>query len=109
MPQLQIPNWVKERQKQQIAQKADRSIFFKFPEGETEIEVDVSTPPIQVEKFNKTRFQYQITVNKEVKTLEVGTQLDTMIITALMKGLNPMVVVRVGTGIKSQYSIKGLN
>ena len=109
MPQLQIPDWVKKRQLEQIQEKEDGSKFYKFSEGETEIEVDISTPPKTVEKFDKTRYQYQIKVKGETKTLEVGTQLDTLIISALMKNINPMVVVRVGKGIKTQYDVKGIH
>lgn len=109
MPELQIPNWVKEKQAQQEKQAQERSLFFKFPEGETEITVDTTMPPKEVNKFGKNRYQYKITVNNEIKTLEVGSMLDTLIIKALMANVNPMIVVRVGKGIKSSYSIKGLD
>jgi hypothetical protein len=71
--------------------------------------VDISAPPLEVDKFQKKRYQYKIKVNNEIKILEVGIQLDTLIISALMKDMNPMTVIRSGKGIKTQYSIKGLD
>lgn len=108
-PQIEMPSWVKDRQEKLEKEKEDRSQFFKFPKGETVIEVDTNTAPVELEKFSgKRRTQYKIKVNNEVKTLEVGVQLDTLIINALMQNLNPMTVIRIGDGIKTQYSIKEL-
>ena len=107
MSNKEIPEWIKQHQAKN--EEEDESEFFKFPEGETEIEVDISKPPKQVEKFEgKTRYQYQIRVDDEQKTLEVGKQLDRHIIMALMRGLNPMVVIRIGDDIHTKYSVKGL-
>lgn len=108
MPQIQLPDWVKERQEQQLKEKNEKSQFYKFPKGETVIKVDLDSAPVEVEKFGKHRYQYKIIVEGAVKTLEVGMQLDTLIISALMENINPMTVVRVGSGIKTQYSIKEL-
>lgn len=104
----EIPKWIIEHNAKNKEEAKLTGNYFKFPEGETEILVDTNTAPKELTKFNKTRWQYKIAVEGEAKILEVGKQLDTQIIEALMKGLNPMVVIRVGKDIKSKYSVKGL-
>ena len=105
-----VPEWVKKRSIEIEQEKQDRSKFYKFSKGETRILVDATKPPEQVEKFGgKTRYVYQITVNGEVKTLECGSMLDSLIVSALMKGINPMTVIRTGSGLDTQYGIKELD
>jgi hypothetical protein len=107
-----LPKWILDHNAKN-EETAKNSVFFKLPEGETEIQVDLSEAPKELQKAGldkivRTRWQYRIVVNGESKILEVGKQLDTQIIQALMKGLNPMVVIRAGKDIKSKYSVKGL-
>lgn len=103
-----VPEWVKKRSAEIEKEKQNRSQFLKFEKGETVIKVDTNTPVKEVEKFQKTRYQYKVTVNNEVKTLECGTMLDSLIISALIKNINPMTVIRTGSGLKTQYGIKEL-
>lgn len=108
-----IPKWITEHNAVNEKIDAEPGKYFKFPEGETEILVDINTAPTELQKagFDKvvrTRYQYNITVKGEPKILEVGKQLDRQIIKALMMGKNPLVVIRVGRDINSKYSVKGL-
>ena len=114
MPKAKIPSWIEQTYAKIKEQQAEESQYFKFPEGETEILVDNTQPPVEISKaFNKKddariRYQYKIIVKGQVKTLEVGTPLHRLIIKALMQDLNPMMVVRAGTDIKTRYCIKVL-
>ena len=109
-----IPSWVKRASEAIKTQQAEESVFYKLPEGETEILVDDAVAFVEITKaFNKKddariRYQYAITVEEQQKTLEVGKQLHRLIIKALMQGLNPMTIVRVGIDINTKYGIKGL-
>lgn len=107
--QNKVPSWVQKHQAELEKQKTDRSQFVKFSKGETVMEVLLDSPPKEVQKFNKTRYQYRVKINDEVKTLECGSQLDSLIIQALMKNINPMTVIRTGSGLDTQYGIKELD
>lgn len=107
------PSWV-QREAQKIKEQQEKeSQFFKLPEGETELTVDDSEPPKEIEKSFKndtrTRYQYNVILEDGTKkTLEVGKQLHRLIIKALSQGLNPMTIIRAGTDINTKYGIKAL-
>lgn len=107
-----VPAWVKTAKAEIVEQEANESKFYKLPEGETEILVNDEEPPKVIEKkFNdkvSTRWQFDIIVDEQQKTLEVGKSLYRKIVKALEQGLNPMTVIRAGTDIHTQYGIKGL-
>lgn len=105
MTEKPIPTWITQRQEEQDIEAEERSNYFKLSYGETPIEIDITEPVKKVNKFNKTRYQYKLTNGK---TLEVGIQLDTLIINALMSHVNPMIVIKAGKGINTSYSIKGI-
>lgn len=108
-----VPAWVKQAKAEIAEQEANESVFYKLPEGETEIMVNADEPPKVVEKKFKdevrTRWQFKIILEDgQQKTLEVGKTLYRKIIKALEQGLNPMTVIRAGTDIRTNYGIKGL-
>lgn len=109
-----MPTWIKNAVKYIEEQEQTESIFFKLPEGETEILIDDAVPPTVIEKtFSdgtpRTRWQFKIQLEDgQQKTLEVGKQLYRKIIKALAQQLNPMVIIRAGTDIHTSYGIKGL-
>lgn len=106
------PSWVQREANKIKAQQEKESIFFKIPEGETEIIINDALPPKVIEKDFKgtirTRWQFEVNVEGEKKTLEVGKMLYRLIIKALLQGLNPMTIIRAGTDINTKYGIKGL-
>ncbi|MCJ7805245.1 hypothetical protein MUP46_01195 [Patescibacteria group bacterium] len=103
----EIPEWIKTRSEQH---KHDRSSeYFRIPEGESEIEIDETQAPEEVEGNFGTQYLYQVKAEGKKYKLTVGKMLDVMIIKALIKGINPMTVIRAGTGIQTRYSIKGLS
>jgi hypothetical protein len=102
----EIPEWIKTRS---VQQKQDTSSeYFKIPEGESEIEINELQAPEEVEGNFGKQYMYYIKADGKRYKLTVGKMLDVMIIKALMKGINPMIVIRAGTGIQTRYSIKGL-
>lgn len=109
-----VPTWVKDAVQKIIEDEEKESIFFKIPEGVTEILVDDSEPPKEIEKVfsdGKKRIRYQfkiITEDGQQKTLEVGKILYRKICKAIAQGLNPMKVIRAGTDIHTSYGIEGL-
>lgn len=109
MSQTGIPSWINERAEVLAKRKIENSKFYKIPEGETEILVSTTKPPTEIEKFNKKRSQYEITVNGKSLILECGITLDSLILKALKQNMNPMIIIRVGTDINTMYSIKGLS
>lgn len=109
-----VPSWVKKASEEIAEQEQKESIFFKLPEGETEILVNDAEQPKTIEKkFSdkvSTRWQFKIVITEtgEEKTLEVGKQLYRKIVKAMSQGLNPMTVIRAGLDIHTSYGIKGL-
>lgn len=108
MPEKQIPlpQWILDQKKYQ-----DEHQFYKLPEGETEIYIDISKP-VQKQKStfdsSKDRFVYSIQVDGKPYTMSCGYMLDALIIKALIAGMNPMRIIRAGAGTNTRFSIKGL-
>lgn len=109
-----VPSWVIKAQAEIEEQKKEESQFFKLPEGETEILVIETIPVKTIEKSfgndtkKRLRWQFEINVDGQKKTLEVGKILYRKMIDALAQGLNPMTIIRAGTDIHTSYGIKGL-
>lgn len=86
--------------------------FFKFPEGETVVTVDMNFVPEETETDfgdrTVTRYKYRILVSGKVYHITVGKGLERLILNALMKDLNPFTVIREGTDIDTTYAIKEL-
>lgn len=113
MPNAKIPEWVKNRQteidKQQKKWQEQNAMFFKFPQGETQIFVDMQVPPVsKISKFGNIQWIYQVKVNGEIKKISVNVILDRAIIQALSEEINPMTIIRTGKEKDTRYSIKEL-
>lgn len=109
----QMPDWVKKRHEKQLqdAEARQKYIegFLRLPVGESEVLINTEKPPEQIQKYGKIKYRYIVTYNGEVKTWDVSSVMDTAITTALMNGINPITVVRIGTGKDdTKYSVKGV-
>lgn len=100
------PDWLQQR-KQQIDAE-EQTPYFKIPQGETEITVDMDIPPAERTGDYSKQYIYTITVNGEARKLSASEYLDKMIIEALCHNINPFTLVRKGTGKQTRYSIKEL-
>lgn len=109
-----IPSWIEQEAKKIKEQQEKESIFFKLPEGETQLLINDAEPPKVIQKTFKndtrTRYQFDVVImaTNEQKTLECGKQLYRQIIQGLMQKLNPMTIIRAGTDITTKYTVKGL-
>jgi hypothetical protein len=101
-----IPDWVIEHNRK-IQDFEAR--FFKIPQGETEVEVDMDFPPERREGTYGIQYVYTVTIDEERFLLGASGRLDKLITAALMQGLNPFTVERDGEGKDTRYAIKGLD
>lgn len=104
--QANFPSWVKERKKWH--DEHAQPDYFKVPEGETLIEIDLNHAPEEKEGNFGTQYIYHIKANGERYLLSASMRLDRLIISALSEGVNPMTLVRIGTRRQTRYSIKEL-
>lgn len=102
--QIPLPEWIKQHK-----DMLDKSQYFKIPQGETMIEIDLTQQVKQVpSNYGKDRFEYHIISEQKQYKMTVGFMLDVMITKALIQGMNPMTIIRAGEGQNTRYSIKGL-
>ena len=101
-----VPQWIKDRAERQKTEPD--SEFFKIPEGESIVLIDENQAPEELDgKFGK-RYLYAVIVEGNKLKLSVNKRLDKMIIKALMNGINPLTLIRVGQGTDTRIKIKGV-
>jgi len=87
--------------------------MLKLDEGETKISVNLDHAPVESEAIfqgkKSERFTFIVNKGKLGYKFTVGKQLYYLILQALFQEINPMTIIRKGTGQQTQYSIKELN
>lgn len=101
-----IPEWIQKRSERHASEP--ESEYFKIPEGETVILVNEQQAPEEIKGKFGDQAIYEIFIEGEKQKLSASRRLDRLIIKALMNGMNPMTLVRVGKEIDTRYAIKGL-
>lgn len=101
------PNWINQRNAEQ--QKQPQTKLYLFQEGETVVEIDITNPPRDHDFGNGKRAIYTAKINGKVVEFAASKTLDRLIIKALMNDVNPMTLIRTGTELDTEYSVKELN
>jgi hypothetical protein len=108
--ELAKPEWVKERT-EALATEGFIPIL-RLEVGETKINVNMDIAPkdavLEFEDRQVPRTVFRVNVGVVAYTLAVGKTLEYLILCALSKNINPMTIIRKGTGLQTQYSIKEL-
>lgn len=104
------PEWLKTREQQIEKEREENSKFLSLKNGENVIKIDLSQLPIEDKGKYGKKFVYQTMIEKNGRKLllSASVTLDSMIIKALSKGINPFTLIKVGEGKETRYAIKEL-